>query len=86
VNDDLVWLNDDCLAILHCLAAQPGHIVSKEMLHDMIYTDKDGDLPELETITVLVHRLRRKLSPDDPELFIKTIRGSGYCLIEAHVT
>ncbi|MBB6192773.1 two-component system response regulator QseB [Sphingobium wenxiniae] len=59
-------------AILHALAAHPGHILSRARLEDRIY----GWQEEIESnaVEVHIHKLRAKLGRD----WIETVRGEGY--------
>ncbi|OJY63094.1 MAG: DNA-binding response regulator [Sphingobium sp. 66-54] len=59
-------------AILHALAAHPGHILSRAQLEDRIY----GWQEEIESnaVEVHIHKLRAKLGRD----WIETVRGEGY--------
>lgn len=59
-------------AILHALAAHPGHILSRAQLEDRIY----GWQEEVESnaVEVHIHKLRSKLGRE----WIETVRGEGY--------
>lgn len=59
-------------AILHALAEQPGHILSRSQLEDRIY----GWQEEVESnaVEVHIHKLRSKLGRER----IETVRGEGY--------
>lgn len=59
-------------AILHALAEQPGHVLSRSQLEDRIY----GWQEEVESnaVEVHIHKLRSKLGRER----IETVRGEGY--------
>ena len=79
--NQLVDLTAAEFELLWLLAAQAGHVVSREFLHDQtLHTVYDG----LDrTIDLRVSRLRKKIG-DDPRQpsVIKTVRGRGYLLVE----
>lgn len=62
--------------LLHQLMVHPGKVVTRERLSTTLYGWQDK--AESNTLEVLIHNLRRKLSPH----LIRTVRGIGY-LIEA---
>ena len=67
------------MGVLMCLAAQPGHVVSRQHLSDHVWADTIvGD----EAITRSISELR-KVFADDPRhpRYIETIRKAGYRLI-----
>lgn len=61
-------------ALLHALALNAGHAMTKAQLEQQLYAW--GDEVESNTIEVFIHHLRRKLGAD----MIRTIRGVGYLL------
>lgn len=67
--------------LLAAFADNPGVILSRDRLLDMIQNQKWA--PDNRTIDVLVGRLRKKIEPDPahPEWII-TIHGEGYMLAE----
>jgi two-component system OmpR family response regulator len=65
-------------AVLEYLLRRKGHVVSKtELLEHCWDVAYDGGPSVVE---VLVHRLRRKIDPDDGPPVIATLRGEGYLL------
>ena len=67
------------LAVLICLMARPGRLVSKERLSAEVFAFDDEVAPN--ALEVYVGRLRKKLGDTGPQ--IRTQRGLGY-LIEEH--
>jgi len=63
-------------AVLEALAGRVGKVVSKDRLSVEVFSFDEPVAPN--AIEVYIARLRRKLSPDGPQ--IKTIRGLGYLL------
>ena len=64
-------------AVLACLSARVGEVVSKKALLAEVFTFDDEVAPN--ALEVNVARLRRQLEPDGPA--IKTMRGLGYMLV-----
>lgn len=64
------------LAVLKALLARSGEAVSKQQIHDRVFSDDDDVMPN--AIDVLVHRLRRRLEGTGVRL--QTYRGLGYVL------
>lgn len=79
-----VWLDDSRIQltpkefdVLVFLARSPRRVYSKGQLLREVW----GSSPEWQndaTVGEHVHRIRRKLDPDDRERWIETIRGVGY--------
>lgn len=59
---------------LLALAERPGHVVTRDHLHDIVYGPASS--VESNTIAVFIHQLRRKLGDD----FIRTVHGLGYVI------
>lgn len=59
---------------LLALVERPGHVVTRDHLHDVVY----GTVSNVEsnTIAVFIHQLRRKLGDD----LIRTVHGLGYVI------
>ncbi len=66
-------------ALLRALFARPGHGVSKDRLHALVFSAGEDVQPD--AIEVIAHRLRRKIAGSGAE--IMTLRGVGYLLCEA---
>ena len=64
-------------AILHALAARPGHVLSRGQLEDRIY--RWDEEVESNAVEVHIHKLRAKLGRDR----IETVRGQGYRISQA---
>ncbi|RMQ47215.1 Response regulator receiver:transcriptional regulatory protein [Pseudomonas cichorii] len=60
--------------LLHQLMIRPGKVVTRERLSTTLYGWQDK--VESNTLEVLIHNLRKKLSTD----LIRTVRGVGYLL------
>lgn len=63
-------------AVLECLSARAGEVVSKKALLAEVFSYDDEVAPN--ALEVHVARLRRQLEPDGPP--IRTMRGLGYML------
>jgi DNA-binding response OmpR family regulator len=64
--------------LLHFLISNPEMVFSHEQIYDKIWgKDMCG---ELETVTVHINRLRKKINQHDPAQagYIQTVRGAGY--------
>lgn len=57
---------------LLALVERPGHVVTRDQLHDIVYGMTSN--VESNTIAVFIHQLRRKLGDD----MIRTVHGLGY--------
>ena len=66
-------------ALLRVLMAKPGHAVTKERLHALVFSE--GEAVNTEAVEVIVHRVRRKIA--DTGVEIMTLRGVGYLLCDA---
>ncbi|KPX27563.1 DNA-binding response regulator [Pseudomonas syringae pv. delphinii] len=60
--------------LLHQLMIRPGNVVTRERLSNTLYGWQDK--VESNTLEVLIHNLRKKLSTE----LIRTVRGVGYLL------
>ncbi len=59
---------------LLALIERPGHVVTRDHLHDVVYGTASN--VESNTIAVFIHQLRRKLGDD----LIRTVHGLGYVI------
>ena len=59
---------------LLALLERPGHVVTRDHLHDVVYGTASN--VESNTIAVFIHQLRRKLGDD----LIRTVHGLGYVI------
>ncbi len=59
---------------LLALVERPGHVVTRDHLHDVVYGTTSS--VESNTIAVFIHQLRRKLGDD----LIRTVHGLGYVI------
>ena len=59
---------------LLALLERPGHIVTRDYLHEMVYGSASAI--ESNTIAVFIHQLRRKLGDN----IITTVHGQGYMI------
>ena len=59
---------------LLALMERPGHVVTRDHLHDLVYGTASA--VESNTIAVFIHQLRRKLGDD----LIRTVHGLGYVI------
>jgi two-component system response regulator TctD len=74
--DEILELTPRESALLHALAARPGHAVAKERLFDAVFA---GEMDvAYEAIEVVVYRVRKKLARTGVALV--TLRGLGYLL------
>jgi len=67
--------------VLKTLASRPGHVYTRNMLLDRVWTEGTGSLDR--TVDAHVKTLRAKMKQVAPELEpIRTHRGAGYALAE----
>ena len=64
--------------LLSCLAAQPGHTLSRQQIRQALFNPGRHEA-ESNSLEVIISRLRRKLDDDSraPEI-IRTVYGAGY--------
>lgn len=79
-NEEVLEITAFEYQILEYLMRHHGEVVAKQRLLDVLYGDKEGDP---NTIEVMISRLRKKLTRDDAECPIVTIRGQGYRFTQA---
>lgn len=72
VDGEAVTLTRNEFKLLSTLMTQPGHVLSKEQLHQALYGWDEGASDN--SLEVHIHNLRKKL----PAEKIRTIRGVGY--------
>lgn len=84
VNDDPVKLTEQEFRLLYLLATNPGVVFSREGLLSEIWGT--NRFVTVRSVDTLVSRLRRRIEPVDRMLprYLRTVRGVGYKLIEAH--
>jgi DNA-binding response OmpR family regulator len=77
LDGEVVPLTPKEFDVLAHLAGSPRRVYSKgQLLRDV--WDSSPDWQDDTTVGEHMHRLRRKLDPDDRERWIETIRGVGY--------
>ncbi|MBT1451724.1 response regulator transcription factor [Glaciecola sp. XM2] len=76
INQEQVSLTAYEYRVLEYLARHPNKIISKAKLTEHLY-EQDFDR-DSNVIEVFVKRLRKKISPEQSERYIKTVRGQGY--------
>jgi len=69
--------------LLHALISRPGRVLSREELLDVVHPE--GDPVVDRTVDVHIGNLRRKIEPTPTRpALIKTVRGTGYKLVNPH--
>ncbi|MBT7759617.1 MAG: response regulator transcription factor, partial [Rhodospirillaceae bacterium] len=66
------------ISLLEHLMRRAGRVVAKDVLEDHIYGF--GEETASNSLEVMVHRLRRKLSDCGASAHVHTVRGVGYLL------
>jgi two-component system cell cycle response regulator CtrA len=66
--------------VLQQLMLRKGTLVTKAALLDALYNDLDE--PEIKSIDVLMHRLRKRLAAAGAESAVNTVWGAGYIMRE----
>ncbi len=81
--NDLRRLSHKAMAVLLCLAEQPGQVLSKEVLIQRVW---DGAFTSDEALATVIYELRRALGDRAAKpRYIETIRKSGYRLLQSIV-
>lgn len=70
--------------LLLYMASNPGRILSKDALHDTLYSLKSDNPPEIKIIDVFICKIRTALGEmhPDAEKIIETVWGRGYRLTQ----
>ena len=66
--------------VLELMILQKGTVVSKSALMDLLYGEFDE--PDVKSLNVLMHRLRKRLATVGLDTFVRTVWGSGYLVDE----
>ena len=66
--------------VLELLLLRKGSAVTRGALMDLLYGDIDE--PDVKSLNVLLHRLRKRLASAGVDGFIKTVWGAGYMVDE----
>ncbi|MBR5805372.1 MAG: response regulator transcription factor [Oscillospiraceae bacterium] len=77
---DEIYMSQLEYRILLALFTQPGQVVTRRSIADMIWESQASYVNE-NTVTVYISRIRKKIE-DDPQqpAIVKTVRGIGYRL------
>jgi len=70
--------------VMELMILRKNTLVTKSAVMDMLYGDIDE--PEIKSIDVLMHRLRKRLAAAGVGALITTVWGSGYIVREAMVS
>lgn len=65
--------------LLAILMNAKGHAIDYDTLHARLYADRTGDLPNVETVRVMICKLRQKLVGS--QFRIETVWGVGFKLV-----
>lgn len=76
VNGQDLRLSPTEFRVLQLLLLRKGALVTKTSLMDALYNDPDE--PEIKSIDVLMHRLRKRLAGGGAGSLISTVWGAGY--------
>lgn len=66
--------------VLELMTLRKGTVVSKAALMDLLYGEFDE--PDVKSLNVLMHRLRKRLATVGLDTFVRTVWGSGYLVDE----
>ena len=77
VDGHLVQLTAKEFDLLAFLARSPRYVYSRAQLLEQVW-GSTGAWQDDNTVAEHVHRIRRKLDPDDRTRWIQTVRGAGY--------
>lgn len=81
-HEEEILLSETEFRLLQELMLQADKVCLPEYLFDHVW---DGALSDRNTLMVYIHKLRSKLEEDPRNpVYIKTIRGSGYCFCTAN--
>lgn len=74
-----IELNSSCRKLLSVLMKKSPEVVSKQSLEYALWGDES---PEAEVLKIHIHNLRQKIDKPFAREYLKTVRGSGYQLID----
>lgn len=80
VNGQELRLSPSEYRMLQQLLLRKGTLVTKAALLDALYNDLDE--PEIKSIDVLMHRLRKRLTAGGADGVVSTVWGAGYIMRE----
>lgn len=80
VSDENVLLTAKEFAVLEYLANHSGQVVTRTMLMEHVWGSDFDSFSNV--IDVYIRNLRRKLGKFSTQVFIRTIRGKGYVLVD----
>ena len=69
-------------ALLEFLLLHPRQVLSRTVIAEHVWSYDDA--PDSNVVDVYIRFLRKKIDDDFPEKYIRTIRGTGYQLVNAH--
>jgi len=82
-NDSEIPLTPSEFRLLQALMSNPGRVMSRDELLDVVHPE--GDVVVDRVVDVHIGNLRRKIEPTPTHpVCIKTIRGTGYKLVNSH--
>jgi two-component system cell cycle response regulator CtrA len=66
--------------VLELLTLRKGTVVSKTALMDLLYGEFEE--PDVKSLNVLMHRLRKRLATEGLATLVRTVWGTGYLVDE----
>jgi len=82
--DTSVELSTKEYTLLEFLMRHPNQVLTRTMIAEHLWNY--NDMPDSNVVDVYVRYLRRKIDDAYEEKYIRTIRGTGYQLVEPHQT
>lgn len=67
--------------ILNLLNSKPGRVFSRESIMNALYFDRADDAPEPKIVDVFITRIRNKLREKNMPVWIETLWGLGWRLV-----
>ncbi|MBL8154033.1 MAG: response regulator transcription factor [Anaerolineae bacterium] len=80
--DQLIALSTKEYALLELLMQHPNHVLSRTIIAEHLWS-YDG-FPDSNVVDVYIRYLRKKIDDDHEDKYIRTIRGTGYQLVDPH--
>lgn len=78
--DHLIDLSSKEYALLEFLMRHPNQVLSRALIAEHVWSYDYA--PDSNVVDVYIRYLRKKIDDDYPEKYIRTIRGSGYQLVD----
>ena len=78
--DKLIELSSKEYTLLEFLMRHPNHVLSRQAIAEHLWNY--NDMPDSNVVDVYIRYLRKKIDDDYEEKYIRTVRGTGYQVVD----